>query len=99
MIMPLTRPASEFQLTRSPTLKLFIMVAQFGVRRESVFHQTDRVTTFDHAMEVMAVLIEPLGVCRTGSVVAIQRYFYVLKPDHCRPLKEFVVASKEAVGR
>jgi hypothetical protein len=35
MIVPLTRPASEFQLTRSPTLKFFIMIAQFELRRDS----------------------------------------------------------------
>jgi hypothetical protein len=35
MIVPLTRPASEFQLTRSPTLKLFIVITQFDVRRDS----------------------------------------------------------------
>jgi hypothetical protein len=40
MIVPLTRPASEFQLTRSPTLKLFIMItlvdARGGMRRKGL---------------------------------------------------------------
>jgi hypothetical protein len=67
MIVPLTRPASEFQLTRSPTLKLFIMSAQFEVRGRIHFnifakwsHRSCARNCFDAARLPRASLISGL---------------------------------------